>query len=254
MARWMGSSNARPEPGLADDQAPSARLRANAYVDAFNLYHGALKHRPGCKWLDLRELCSRLLPPSYELHELHYFTSRVGHSEADPGQPQRQETYLRALKGANFPFRYVKGRFQTRTLRLPAVESGELVQVRHTQEKASDVNLAARLVSDACDENMKAALVVTDDFDQEGALKIVKEECGVTVIVASPRCRKELARAARADFTKMIHEELLRECQLPEMVLDLDGHEVFCPEAWRDAPENGEAAPKDGLLSSSRSS
>jgi hypothetical protein len=236
------------------DKAPPECLRANAYIDAFNLYHGALKHRPGCKWLDLRALCSRLLPPPYELGQLHYFTSRVGHSEADPGQSQRQEIYLRALKGANFPFHYVKGRFQTRTLRLPAAGSGELVQVRHTQEKASDVNLAVRLVSDACDEKMDAALVVTDDFDQEGALKIVKEECGVVVIVASPRCRKELARAASADFTKMIHETLLRECQLPEMVLDHEGHEVFRPGAWREVPENGEAAPKDGLLSSSRSS
>jgi hypothetical protein len=74
------------------------------------------------------------------------------------------------------------------------------------------------------------------------------------VIVASPRCQKELARAAGADFTKMIHEPLLRECQLPEMVLDHEGREVFCPGAWREAPQNGEAAPKDGLLSSSRSS
>ena len=225
-------------------QNPSTPLCANAYVDAFNLYHGALKHRPGCKWLDLRKLCSRMLPSSYELDELYYFTSRVGHSEADPGQPQRQDAYLRALKGANFPFHYVKGRFQTRTLRLPAVESGDLVAVRRTEEKASDVNLAARLVSDACDRNMDAALVVTDDFDQEGALKIVKEECGVTVIVASPRCRKGLARAAGADFTKMIHEELLRECQLPEMVLDHDGREVFRPKAWRDVSQNGEAGPE----------
>lgn len=237
-----------------NDGEPLARLRANAYIDALNLYHGALKHRPDCKWLDLRALCSRLLPASYELDQLHYFTSRVAHSEADPGRPQRQDSYLRALRGANFPFRYVKGSFQTRTVRLPATESGELVQVRHTQEKASDVNLAARLVADACDKNMDAALVVTDDFDQEGALKIVKEECGVAVIVASPRCRKELARAASADFTKMIHEGLLRECQLPEMVLDDEGHEVFRPAAWRESSKNGEAAPKDGLLSSSRSS
>ncbi len=232
----------------------SSPLRANAYIDAFNLYHGALKQRPGCKWLDLRALCSRLLPPAYELDRLHYFTSRVGHSEADPGQPQRQDAYLRALKGANFPFHYVKGRFQTRTLRLPELGSGELVQVRQTQEKGSDVNLAVRLVSDACDGKMDAALVVTDDFDQEGALKVVGQECGITVVVASPRCQKNLARAVGAEFTKMIHEELLRECQLPDMVLDHEGHEVFRPSTWRDPPENGEAAPKDGLLSSSRSS
>lgn len=229
-------------------------LRANAYVDAFNLYHGALKHRPACKWLDLRALCSRLLPAPFELDQLHYFTSRLGHSDADPGQPQRQDAYLRALKGANFPFYYTKGRFQTKTLRLPLVGSGELVQVRQVQEKGSDVNLAVRLVSDACDHRMDAALVVTDDFDQEGALRVVGQECGITVVVASPRCRSNLARATGADFTKMIHEDLLRECQLPTMVVDHEGHEVFRPSAWTDASENGEAAPKDGLLSSSRSS
>ncbi|HEX4669576.1 MAG TPA: hypothetical protein VH275_06335 [Solirubrobacterales bacterium] len=126
--------------------------------------------------------------------------------------------------------------------------------MRLTQEKGSDVNLAARLVSDACDGKMDAALVVTDDFDQEGALTIVGQECGLTVIVASPRCRKDLARAVGANFTKTIHESLLRECQLPEMVVDDEGREVFRPSAWSDSLENGEAAPKDGLLSSSRSS
>ncbi len=230
------------------------QLRAHAYIDGFNLYHGALKKRPGCKWLDLRAMCSRLLPSEYELDELHYFTARVGHSIADPGQPQRQDVYLRALRGANFPFHYVKGRFQTRTLRLPRAGSSELVQVRLTQEKGSDVNLAARLVSDACDGKMDAALVVTDDFDQEGALRIVRQECGVTAIVASPRCKKDLARTVGAGFTKTIHEQLLHECQLPDMVVDDEGREVFRPSAWRDSPENGEAAPKDGLLSSSRSS
>lgn len=198
-------------------------MRANAYIDGFNLYHGALKDRPGCKWLDLRAMCARLLPPEYALDRLHYFTTRVSHSDSDPGQPQRQDVYLRALRGANFPFHYVLGRFQTQSMRLPKVGSDEQVQVRLTQEKGSDVNLAVRLVSDACDGCMDAALVVTDDFDQEGALRVVGEECGVTLIVASPRCRPELARASKADFTKMIREPLLRDCQLPKMVLDDEG-------------------------------
>lgn len=228
-------------------------MRANAYIDGFNLYHGALKVRPGCKWLDLRALCSRLLPAAYELDEVHYFTARIGHSADDPGRPQRQDVYLRALKGENQPFFYVHGRFQTKTRLLQRVGSGETVAVRLTQEKGSDVNLAARLVSDACERKVDAALVITDDFDQEGALRIVREECGVQLVVASPRGRAELAEAVGADFTKRIHERLLRECQLPEMALDHDGHEVFKPRSWVD-PENAEAAPRDGLLSSSRSS
>lgn len=187
------------------------------------------------------------------MNSLYYFTARARHSPSDPGLPQRQDAYLRALRGANFPFFYVMGRFQTRTMRLPRVGSDDLVQVRIAQEKGSDVNLAARLISDACDGEMDAALVVTDDFDQEGALKIVRQECGVSLIVASPRRRPELARTVGADVTKMIHEPLLRECQLPDMVVDDEGHEVHRPPSWT-RPENAEAAPKDGLLSSSRSS
>jgi hypothetical protein len=228
-------------------------VRANAYIDGFNLYHGALQERPACKWLDLRALCSRLLPPDYELAEVHYFTARVGHSPDDPGRPQRQDVYLRALKGECQPFFYVKGRFQTKTRLLPRVGTGEPVAVRLTQEKGSDVNLAARLVSDACEERVEAALVITDDFDLEGALRVATEECGVQLTVASPRGRADLAEAVGADYTKRVHTQLLRECQLPEMALDHEGREVFRPPAWADS-ENAEAAPKSGLLSSSRSS
>jgi hypothetical protein len=209
-------------------------VRANAYIDGFNLYHGALKGRPDCKWLDLRALCSRLLPPGYELDELHYFTARVGNWGDDPGRPQRQEIYLRALKGECQPFFYVNGRFQTKTHLLPQVGSGELVAVRLTQEKGSDVNLAARLVSDACERRMDAALVITDDFDQEGALRMAREECGRRLVVASPRGRVALAEAVGAEFTKTIHRQLLLECQLPEMALDHEGHEVFRPRSWAD--------------------
>lgn len=228
-------------------------MRANAYIDGFNLYYGALKARPGCRWLDLRTLCSRLLPSGFELDEVHYFTARVEHALDDPGRPQRQDVYLRALRGESQPFFYVNGHFQTKTRLLPRTGSGELVAVRLTQEKGSDVNLAARLVSDACEQRMDAALVVTDDFDQAGALTIAREECGVKLIVASPRGRTELAETVRADFRKKINEQLLRECQLPELAIGDDGREIVRPPRWID-PEIGEAAPKSGLLSSSRSS
>ena len=168
-------------------------MRANAYIDGFNLYYGA-------------------------------------------------------LKGECQPFFCAMGRFQTKTRLLPQVGSEQVVAVRLTQEKGSDVNLAARLVSDACEGRIDAALVVTDDFDQEGAMKATREERGVGLVVASPRGRTELAEAVGADSRKKIPEPLLRECQLPRMALDHEGREIFRPPAWD--PRNGEAAPKDGLLSS----
>jgi hypothetical protein len=170
------------------------------------------------------------LPPTCTLDELRYFTARM----VESGPAQRQDVYLRALRGENAPFLYKKGRFQRRTLVLPRADSGEEVAVRMLQEKQSDVNLAVQLVADACDRRMEAALVITDDSDQEGALRMVREECGLFLIVASPRGSSGLARSVRADLSKTIHEALLRECQLPDVSIDDRGREVFRPRTWMD--------------------
>jgi hypothetical protein len=210
-------------------------LQTNVYIDGFNLYYGALKDRPDCKWLDLRALSEALLPDGFALQRIYYYTARVGSHDTDPGQPQRQDFYLKALRGHDAPFRYKLGEFRTETKRLPVVggDEGELATVRVTHEKGSDVNLAIQLVADACDDEMEAALVITDDFDQVGALEMVRDECGIQLIVASPRCSLALGSHVRAAYRKSIREDLLRRCQLPEMVVDDEGHEVFRPPSWR---------------------
>ena len=205
-------------------------MQAHAYIDGFNLYHGAVKNRPGCKWLDLRKLCVQLLPPACDLTALYYYTARATDSE----RAQRQDVYLRALRRECAPFFYKKGRFQRKTLSLPRADDGGDVDVRLLQEKQSDVNLAAQLVADACDHRMEAALVITDDSDQEGALKRVREECGLFLVVASPRSHAGLAETVRADLSKSLHEDLLRECQLPDPAMDDEGRLVYRPSTWVD--------------------
>lgn len=66
------------------------------YVDGFNLYYGALKgtaHR----WLDLVRFC-RLMLPTNDVERINYYTALVGPRFGDPGQPVRQQLYLRALR------------------------------------------------------------------------------------------------------------------------------------------------------------
>src|SRR4051812_12536392 len=65
------------------------------YVDGFNLYYGSLRKTP-CRWLDLSKLCRRLLPANNIL-KIKYFTAKVSARPDDPGQPTRQQAYLRAL-------------------------------------------------------------------------------------------------------------------------------------------------------------
>ena len=233
-------------------------MRAYAYIDGFNLYNGAVKSRPACKWLNLRKMCERLMPADHELAWIRYFTARAGSSAVDPHQPQKQDIYIRALRGECTPFSLHEGHFRTDTEWLELAgsppDAPKRVKVRVKQEKGSDVNLAAHLIADAAEGEIDAAMIITDDFDQEGALKMAKELYGIALIVVSPRNQRKLSRAVGADFYKQIHESLLLECQLPEMSLDHEGREIHRPGSWSVAPRNGEAAPKDGLLPSSRSS
>lgn len=70
-------------------------MATNVYVDAFNLYYGCLKGTP-YRWLDLGSLCRRLLPRD-EIGRIRYFTATVSARPDNPGAPQRQQVYLRAL-------------------------------------------------------------------------------------------------------------------------------------------------------------
>ena len=51
-------------------------MRANVYVDGFNLYYSALRRRfPDCKWLDVRALAETLFPND-EIARVLYFSAR----------------------------------------------------------------------------------------------------------------------------------------------------------------------------------
>lgn len=178
-------------------------------------------------------MCVRLLPDGHDLSWVRYFTARVGGSDADPQQPQRQDVYLHALQGECSPFSLHEGDFRTDSERLPlAASDGERARVLVKQEKGSDVNLAAHLISDAAEQEMTTAMVVTDDFDQVGALKMAREQYGITLVVVSPRNQKGLAKTVGADYFKPIHASLLRECQLPDLAIDDDGRERHRPSDW----------------------
>ena len=55
--------------------------------------------------------------------------------------------------------------------------------MRVREEKKSDVNLATRLIVDACHQNYEQAIVVTNDSDFAGALKAVRDEFNLMAVV-----------------------------------------------------------------------
>ena len=72
-------------------------MRTTIYVDGFNFYYRALKGTPH-KWLNLDTLFHLLLRPPHAITAIKYFTARVSARPNDPGQPVRQDMYLRALR------------------------------------------------------------------------------------------------------------------------------------------------------------
>lgn len=84
-----------PSFGAAFAHSGATALRASIYIDGFNLYYGAVRKSP-YKWLNPVALAAQLLPKTYAIQKVKYFTARVS-GAADPDAPRRQHTYLSAI-------------------------------------------------------------------------------------------------------------------------------------------------------------
>lgn len=160
-------------------------LRTNVYIDAFNLYFGALKGTRW-KWLDLEALCRRLLPGN-DIRRIRYFTALVTARPHDPGQPVRQQTYLRALR-TNPKITVHLGHFLSNPVTLPLADDPmRFVRVLRTEEKGSDVNLATHLLCDGFTNDYDAAVIVSNDSDLLEPIRIAKNKLNKKVGVVSPQ-------------------------------------------------------------------
>ncbi|MEN9844026.1 MAG: hypothetical protein RLZZ612_1855 [Pseudomonadota bacterium] len=207
-------------------------LRTNIYVDGFNLYYGALRKTP-YRWVNLETLFQLLLPKN-TIHEIKYFTALVSARPNDPSQPQRQQLYLRAL--ATLPKVSVHlGHFLVHEVTMPlVVPSGQPQQyakVIKTEEKGSDVNLSTHLLHDAHMNRFDVAVVVSNDSDLLGTIKIVRNELGKKVGVLNPQKNPSRAILPHIDFIKQIREGVLRESQFPAQMQDAKGH-FTKPMSW----------------------
>ena len=218
-------------------------MRFNVYVDGFNLYYGALRGRP-YRWLDIRRFAQQLLRPGDEVHRVRYFTARVRSLPDDPGAPERQAAYLRAL--GTLPGMSVHlGVFLSSVQTMRRADSEGSVRVVRSEEKGSDVNLATHLLLDAFDGDCAAALVISNDSDLVEPIRVVRSRFGHLVGVVFPLLNRQSDGGPRhpsrglvgaASFHRRItdtrkHRRLLDECQLPATLADARG--AFArPASW----------------------
>lgn len=209
-------------------------MRTRVYIDGYNLYYACLKRSP-YKWLNIANLAVRSLPHNH-IDKVRYFTARVSARPHDPTQPQRQETYFRAL--ATVPEVEIHfGHFLTHEVGMPdaaAWHAGQYQSVRviKTEEKGSDVNLATHLLMDAFDDLFDVAVVVSNDSDLAEPMRLVKQRFGKTVGLLCHRSTRVSGKLRPlADFVRSFHSGALAASQFPIQLTDPNGT-FRKPQSW----------------------
>jgi uncharacterized LabA/DUF88 family protein len=85
----------------------------------------------------------------------------------------------------------------------------QYVKVIKTEEKGSDVNLATHLLHDAHRDRFDLAVVVSNDSDLLGPIKIVRNELGKMVGILNPQKHPSRAILPHIDFIKQIRSGAL---------------------------------------------
>lgn len=204
-------------------------VRAYAYVDGFNLYYGCLKGTP-YRWLDLRGLVERLLPDGATLAHLRYFTAHVSDRGQKAGSANRQRLYLRALR--TLPnVDIIAGHFLSNPVTLPIhpppPTGSRWARVLKTEEKGSDVNIAAWMLIDAVRNPADLVVLVSNDSDLETPVRFVREHFRIPVLllppVSRPGRRVSQTLTAAASATKVIRAGPLQASQFPDELRDARG-------------------------------
>lgn len=208
-------------------------MKTIVYVDAFNLYYGAVKGTP-YKWLNVMSLCSRLLPRN-QIIKIKYFTALVTARPNDPDQANRQQLFLRALQ--TIPnLEIIYGHFLTHEVMMliagPAPGQPRHVRVIKTEEKGSDVNIAAHIVNDGHKSEYQVAILVSNDSDLVEPLKIVRNELHLPVGVLNPFVSTPSYELRKhATFVKPIRAGALAASQFPPTLKDGSGT-FHKPPSW----------------------
>lgn len=142
--------------------------RVIAYVDGYNLYYG-LRDK-GWKWfywLSIQPMVQNLLKPPQTLVSTKYFTTVI---KRPPDKRTRQAVFLEALRTLS-DFKIFYGHWLSNPV--TCRKCGHTYDAYH--EKMTDVNIAVELMSDAFQEHLDVALLVSADSDLVGPVKAIRE-------------------------------------------------------------------------------
>lgn len=211
---------------------PLRPWRTIVFVDGLNFHFGVAR-RFGRRWLDLPALCRRVLSPRWhEVIEVRLYTAPFIEARVDGNSPDSQNAHWHALRMRG-GVRVQLGRFSQRPefARLVS-DPSQVVRVMMAREKGSDVNLAADLVYLGCTGAYEAAVIVSNDSDFAGAIRIVRQRLGLPVGIVNPRSGQSSRELVEeASFERLIRRRDVLESLLPTVV-QLGTETVHCPDGW----------------------
>lgn len=104
-----------------------------------------------------------------------------------------------------------------------------ITEVHTMEEKGSDVNLAAHLVNDACNNFFDAAVVISNDTDLITPIKMARSK-GKTVVLGCPSKYGAAQRLKEVStYVRHINNSTLRASLFPD---SLPGTEITKPAGW----------------------
>lgn len=208
--------------------------RTIVYIDGFNLYY-SIRAIPRSKWLDVLSLMQVVLGSQSKIIKIKYFTADVAGRNGDNSQANRQKLYLQALEAhLGSSIEIIKGHFQTSKVVMPRVNDiRERAHVIKSEEKGSDVNLAAHFMHDAWLDAFDCGVVVSNDSDLREALCLVKQQFPKKLIgiATASQTHSTLLRQV-ANFSKKIRRSKIQGSQLPKKIATAKGKTIEKPESW----------------------
>ena len=214
-------------------------MKTILYIDGFNLYYSAVKGT-SLRWLNPIALVQRAFPRN-EIIGTKYFTAKVTALASNPGQPIRQLMFWRAL-GTLPNLLVIEGDFRTREVMAAVVNPPpNFMRVFKTEEKGSDVNLAAHLLLDGFRGNYECAIVVSGDSDLVTPIRMVRDELKKPVGVLNPQrlsgpnCRPARKNAGLKNASSFYQNGVtwaqLLAAQFPNQMTDANGT-FHRPPSW----------------------
>ena len=108
----------------------------------------------------------------------------------------------------------------------------KFIDIIHTEEKGSDVNLATHLLLDGFRNRYDSAVVISNDSDFATTIQTVKDDLKKNIGVISPRKKPAKALQNKATFYKKIRSGVLQATQFPATITLKDGKVIHKPSSW----------------------